>query len=205
MKGTNKFSVLLLAVCLLSACKYYDWLSAEDYISYVENEENGMVKNIEIDGWKYNIQYKPADYILLHEHNTEAENRERKKQLEGTAWFNITVIQKDGKGSPLRYHVNTQEEYQSRYNYYLYQAGSDISLVWNGDTLHPVSYIFENNYNLAPQETMVAGFILPEKATEKVTDVQLVYKDRLLGTGIIKAKFYQKDISSLPQLISKYE
>ena len=95
------------------------------------------------------------------------------------------------------------DEYNSRLSYYLNRAQQDLKLVYGSDTLAPASYLFETNYNLTPQETMVAGFVLPQNDKEIRQPVQLAYYDRMFRNGIIKASWTPEQIKSIPALAAR--
>lgn len=175
------------------------------YVQYVENVKNGLRKTVKVAEWEYTVQYRPADLITL----TESKGiynagfvKKRATQLQGTAWFNISFRLADGKVSPMRYDLSSRQEYEVRFNYFLNEAVKAIKLIHAGkDTLAPMSYLFENNYNLTPQETMIVGFQLPTGTAVGDNDMQLCYEDRIFKTGIIKTQFKKEDLDNIPKLI----
>ena len=178
-------------------------MKVADYVSYVHTKESGLIKTTAIDGFEFSMQYKPDDYIILMENkgNLLNENYEkRKSELKGTAWFNISIKRADNNITPLKYGVSSLEEYNTRLNYYLNEAKKDIWLVYGNDTLRPISYLFENNYNLTPQETMIAGFYLPKGEDFPRKNMQLSYNDGVFKTGIIKATYTERSLNSIPEL-----
>lgn len=201
-RETSKAYLLILMCSLLTACTSQT-LKPTAYIKYIQNGSNGLKKTEDIDGWQYVIQYKPHDYIIYQEEkgkNDEVYKQKRMKELQGTIWFTISFRRADADVSPLRYNVASLDEYDQRLNYFLNDASKNISLVYGSDTLKAESYIFETNYNLTPQATMVVGFFIPDK-TDVQNDFTLSYDDEMFKNGIIKAKFLAKNINKTPQLI----
>jgi hypothetical protein len=202
MKGSVLFILMLFS---LAACRRSS-LPLREYINYVETEEKGLKRTVVIDGWEYNFQYKPYDYIIAQElkgqHN-DSFYKQRLKQLQGTAWFNVRFKKQNSNSSPLRYNATSQQEYEARYSYYLSSAMKDLALIYGSDTLHPISYVFETSYNLAPQETMVVGFALPYGDTCPVRPMKLAYYERVFKNGIIKASFDEQTLKAIPKLQSK--
>lgn len=196
MRASRVVCYLLLLFCF--SCKEQ---GKNGLIKYVEATADGLTKNVEAGEWLYSVQYKPAEYILLQEHNDKKDSATafRKKQLEGTAWFNIVIKRKDGTAGPLRHQTASHEEYELKYNYYLNEASKHIYLLYGKDSLAPLSYLFETNYNIAPQETIVVGFLLPDGNEKPKEEMQLVFKDGLLRTGIIKAFFDKESLLNIPQ------
>ncbi len=193
---------LVIMICLCSCSRSLD---RQGYVRYVTDEKNGLRKTIAVGEWLYSIQYKPYEYILLLESDADKNSEgvgERKAMLKGTAWFNISLKVAKGTTSPMRYNVASQYEYEQRLNYFLNEAKQQIRLIYGKDTVYPFAYHFENNYNLAPIETMVVGFELPGKIDRPEEDMWLSYNDQFFKNGIIKAKYTEEVLNSVPTLVN---
>lgn len=187
---------LILILGLLCSCN----TAKKDVVTYAQNTENGLRKDIALGNMVYTFQYKPQDYILKMEHldSRTEEYKERVKQLQGMAWFNISFTVKGFEQSPLRYQVSGLEEYNSRQDYFLNTAPKDIYMLYGKDTLYVNSYWFENNQNLAAHETMIVGFKLPDTDTKPEKDMQVSYYDRIFKNGIIKIIIKEEDVATAP-------
>lgn len=191
--------IFLFTVC--ASCRHK--LATADYVSYVTKKESGLKKIIEIDGFEYSVQYKPHEYIMLMESKGDFSSYNLKKRtadLKGTAWFNISIKRADNHTTPLKYGVSSLDEYNARLQYYLNEASKDIWLLYGSDTILPASYLFENNYNLAPMETMVVGFLLPPGDKYPKKQMQLSYNDIVFKNGIIKAFYTEEALKNIPGL-----
>ena len=76
-----------------------------------------------------------------------------------------------------------------------------MRLIYGTDTLSPMSYEFENHFNLTPQETMMVGFCLPKSESAPEKDMQFSYNDQELKNGIIKVMFSKNIMKSIPNLV----
>lgn len=202
-KAINRIMILLV-LSGVQSCKKD--LNSADYVRYITNTANGLRKTTEVGGLKFTLQYRPYDYILLMEnlgHPNPQEMDKRKKDLAGTAWFSIILSRVDQKETPLRYGVASLDEYNARLDYYLNEAKKDVWLKYGEITIRPTSYLFENNYNLTPDLTMIVGFMLPagERAPDKA--MQLSYNDPVFRSGIVKASFPVTSIKDIPNLVYK--
>lgn len=200
-KAINTILFALVLLCCVS-CKHS--MKAADYVSYVNNKENGLKKISQMAGWDFSLQYRPYDYIMLMENKGNWNNynvAKRQSDLKGTAWFSISIKRTDNSITPLRYGIASIDEYNTRLNYYLNEAVKDIQLKYNEDTLQPVSYLFENNYNLTPQETMIVGFYLPKGERYPNKTMQLSFTDRIFKNGIIKAEYSENILKNIPNLV----
>lgn len=194
--------IYMVLICCCMSCKHK--MHTAEYVQYINNKQNGLKNISSIDGWEFCLQYKPYDYIVLTENKeaiSESDFEKRKSEMVGTAWFSISIKRVDNSISPLRYGITSSDEYNMRLNYFLNEASKDIKLVYNNVSLKPVNYLFENSYNLMPQETMIIGFYLPKGENAPVKDMKLSFNDRIFKTGIINASFSEKDLNNIPQLI----
>lgn len=194
--------VLVLVIGSFERCTRS--VSGPEYVQFIQDTRNGLHKTVSVNGWDFMFQYKPVDYVVLSEmrETTAADYySDRRKALHGTVWFNISFKRSDNSKSPLRYNLPDKETYEKRVDHFLNDAIHDVRLVYGGsDTLFPSAYIFENNYNLAPQETMVVGFKLPNGIESPSEQMQISYYDRIFKNGIIKATFSKQQINSIPKL-----
>jgi hypothetical protein len=166
-----------------------------EYVEYLSNESNGLKKVLELGEWVYDIQYKPSRLIIIKEQgNSKEELSTRKKQLERTVWFNISIKHNKDEINPLKYKVSSIEEYNQRLDYFLNDASKEITLEYKNLKLKPISYLFENNYSLTPNETMIVGFELPTDKTPQ-DQMTLIYNDLIFKNGIVKVNFKKKDIA----------
>ncbi|MGN6569630.1 MAG: hypothetical protein ACTHJ0_16845 [Flavipsychrobacter sp.] len=202
MKASKLFIAAVVLLSFISCGK--QTLNTADYVRYIQDDKNHLKKAVKVQDMEFDIQYKPYDYIvLLESHNNAAYDKtKRLKQLAGTAWFNISFHKTSTEMSALKDGAMSLDDYDQRLNYFLNYAAKDITLVYGGDTLKPISYLFENNYNVGPVETMVVGFIFPDKDPRPLKDMQISYYDRLFHNGIIKASFSAETLKDIPNLLN---
>lgn len=186
---------IVLAICVaVTGCKS----RIDDPVSYTDDISHGLRKKVSMGDIDYDITYKPPAYMVRKEGLSGTAALARMKDLEGTAWFNISFKVRGFKQSPLRYKAGGLENYAARQDYYLNYAARDIYLLYGADTLYVSSYWFENNQNLTLHETMIVGFNLPEGRPLK--DMKLSIYDRIFGNGIVKTTILQKDLENLGSL-----
>ncbi len=191
-------SIGLILFLVMSSCKKQ--LDTASYMSYIQNPENGLRKKVALGQMTYTFQYKPSAYIGIQEQLGGKVFDERLKGLKGTVWFNISFVAGDGSSSPLRFKA-TAEEYEARYNYFLTMASKDIKVLYGEkDTLQQLAYLFENNYNLTPHETMVIGYRLPEGVDSPEKEIQISYYDQVFKNGIVKVKYSASTLKNIPEL-----
>lgn len=193
----------MFCVFAISCCSCRRVLDKQEYVRYIKDEQNGLSKQISVGEWVYMFQYKPIEYILLLENNEKAsaEENKRREMLNGSVWFNISFKRASNDVSPLRYGIGSPDEYEQRLMYFLNNAHKEIKLIYgSGDTLSQIGYLFENNFNLTPHETMVVGFDLPGDQQYPTEDMQLCFNDRTFNNGILKVVYKKADVKQVPEL-----
>jgi hypothetical protein len=195
---------LMLFGCLyLGGCRP-SILEPLKYVSWVENEKNGLKAKKEIGDFVYTLQYKPLPYIALMEKRDPQVKTEyvqkRVKELRGMQYYTLTITSKDKK-EVLASHIDSENEYYDRLQYLVDGAQDDISLIEAGDTLPCRLYHFERDYGITPNAKILLGF---EEATgEKAKEDRTIYfNERILGSGRMFLAINASSISKLPQLKS---
>jgi len=192
-------SVLFLMMALsFSACKQHA-LNGNEYVAFVENEKNDMVRTKQVEDLNFRVQYCPAEYLLLKELKTDrisaAELAQRKKDNEGMHFFRLRIRTNDGL-DVLKYKASEADAY-ARTQYLSYDFEQDIALVSGSDTIFPAVFHFERTYGVTPFADFMLGFEANVKAG---SDFQLLIDDKVFDTGVLKFTYNDKDIQNLPPL-----
>jgi hypothetical protein len=109
--------------------------------------------------------------------------------------FSIRVINTDDNASPLRRLCRNLDEYNTYYEYLLNGAPEDLQLIDNGTVLYPVSYSFENNYNVFPFETINVGYrYAPKKHKRRSGELKMIYTDRVFARDTIVFHLLQTNL-----------
>lgn len=191
---------IFLSLFLFASCKI-KMLLPHEYVTWLNDESNGVKVKKNIGDFEFSLLYKTPEYIILQQEKTDAIKsttmESRKKELEGMQYYTFQV--KTGDGKDILQTGNADEnEYASRLEYFLSDAQDDMMLVENGDTIPCTLYHFERNYNLGPLSTIVLGF---EKAkTFSSADKTFIYNDRILGTGPVQLTIQEKNIQQIPSI-----
>lgn len=175
-------------------------LSHSEYMSYVENEENGLKVKKEVEDMEYTLQLKPTDYVTLFELKSKAKDEklfnETKKEFEGLQYYTLRIQSK--KFSNLL-NFDGQRDDGSKLDYLAFKMQDDLKLVDGTDTLSCMIYHFERTYNITPYCDFLIAF---EKSKGKgITDKTLIFDEKLFNSGIIKFKIRKEDIENIPSLI----
>lgn len=175
-------------------------LQSEDYIKWIEDSKNGLVKTETYGKVKYTVAYRPADYnkakSLLNNDSFQITNSNKKNHS-----FIIKMEPVDGKTQVLVIDAIEKQEPFQRINYYLSEAQNHIKLIEGNDTLPSTNYIYERYYNLSPSQNMVIGF--EQKQALGSNDLVFILEDKIFNTGKIAFNFNQKTLKNIPILKTK--
>lgn len=178
-------------------------LAPPDYVRWLEDPQNGMKQEVKRGSVSYEVQYKPAAYILANEERSQEIERgkadKRLQELGNMCYFTCTMKSNDGTDVLLSNLIDQQEYYQ-RVNYLSLEAQQDFNLVSGSDTLPCALYQLENTYGATPYMRMVLAF--SGKSLSKEHDLKLIYQDRIFTKQPIEFLFEKNKLNNLPQLLT---
>lgn len=200
MQGTKLLLGLLLFWGLYSCGK--STLVASDYVSWVNDPTNGLLKHKMITPLEVELLYKPIPYIIANEQRTNEINKEayeaRFKKLEGLQYYTLKLSIVGQEQDVTNFQVMDQTQQQDRLAYLSFAMQEDIKLVEGNDTLPCVLYHFERSYDVTAFRTFVLAF--EQRATHKEEDKTLVLDLAYFKTGPIKINYNRSDLSQIPNL-----
>lgn len=200
----NKLVFTLIGVFLASGVVYglfyrefYKVLEPKDYLTWVNSEENGLIKNSTIENYSYRCQFLPIDYFFARYQNLKYPENQ-KNGLKNTISLAFEILPKLVDDAILSPDIIGHEKYSERLQYLNSIAISDFKLVSNKDTINCTNLNYENPFNLSRNLKIMLEFDHSNAAKQE--DFTLIYEDNLLGGGIIKFHFNGSDLSSIPKL-----
>lgn len=200
-----KYSGVVILLVILFSCGKAEKLGFADYMSYVENEENGLSLVKEIADYKINVNYQPSEYLALKESIGKQKQPSSEKynsalpHYKDHYYFHMRIENKKQYNNPIMEQSDGYDEYSYILQYMSFYAQNDLKLVVGKDTFECVNYHFENNYKLLPFNDIQMAFRKPEIPTSD--NLTLVWDDQVYGVGRIKIEFENENITSIPQPI----
>ncbi len=194
---------LSLLTLLLFACAGEAELQPRNFVQWVENPSHGLKVEKTIAPLKFEVQYKPLEYIVAMEERSESLPStlvdDRKSELgEDLDYYNFRIAPAVGKKNVLMQTARDEGEYYQMIDYFSYAAQDDFYLLHGPDTAKCVLYQFVRNYELAPHLEIAMAF---ENKGEG--DKTFVFDDQVMRVGVVKAKIEQQKINQLPKLKTK--
>ena len=197
MKKYLKYCLISLVLC---SCAKSEEMDGREYLSWVNNTDNGLKLTKELRGITYSVQYKPYDFIILKEekkYNVSKSSLEyRTKELDGMVYYDIRISTLDKTDVLAKGIQQDKSLYIQRVNYFSYDFQNNISLITETDSVTCGLYHFVQGYGITPYVDMVVGFPV-QKINESQT---LVIDDQVFGNGIIKFFIDKQNIKNIPHL-----
>ncbi len=172
-----------------------------DYVSWVEDTQNGLKVEKTIEDFTYTLQFKPLEYVALMElKNDSILANELKKTIDNYSDLQYYTfrISAPGEGEFLKKKLGSTDEYYHRIQYYSFEMQNDLKLIDGKDTLDCALFHFERVYGLAPYATFVLGF----PPSESMNNKTLFYDEKVFGTGKIYLTVQLKNYKKLPSVIT---
>jgi hypothetical protein len=207
---------LIICCCLLlglSSCT--NTVSFSEYLSYLGNPENGMVKETKVNGLAMRMKYLPTEYFVERELNDYASNEitpilvdsltgEYNNSL--TFMFTIGPDVEAGKDFDVtRVNLENYEEYEERMDILNFQLGQQLRLNFDGNALAPSIVQMENTYGLKKETNFLVVFNLPvAKIEQQDQEMSVVYNDQVFYTGVNKFTFSTEQLRERPIINRAY-
>ena len=116
------------------------------YMSWVENKENGLKVEKKIGEITFTLQYKPLEYVaLLDLHKEQLNKQELEKKMDeySSLQYFTFQISADTQQELLKKDVKGADDYANRINYFSFEMQKDLKLIENTDTLNCELFHFE--------------------------------------------------------------
>ncbi|WMX17578.1 hypothetical protein [Aureispira sp. CCB-E] len=197
MQGIKYFILFMILV----GCGNRD-LIPSDYVAWVNDSNNGLLKKKSIHPLEVELLYKPIPYIIANEQRSntidEGIYQKRMKDLKELQYYTLKLGILGGEFNVSNYEVSDNATQQERLNYLSFAMQKDIKLVEGKDTLNCALYHFERSYDITPYRTFVLAF--QQKEINKGKDKTLILDLAYFKTGPIKLNFKGADLVRIPNL-----
>lgn len=189
-----------LLLFILTSCSPSN-LTEQELFSYVQNEDNGLLKTKEQNGYKITVYYKPTDLVINQYAEKGAIEQATldtlKKQYKNYAYF-ILSLQKD-KSNAL-YNMNegfgafseTLQTLAFRMDHYVHLTTA------SKDTIPVADFVYPRLYGASPSTDIL--FVFNNKQFSNTEWVQFNLKEFGLGVGRKNFRFNTQDLQNTPAL-----
>lgn len=176
-------------------------LNADDYLTYVTDPSNGLIKEKQLGDFTFRLQYLTGEMNALRELKGEPVTKESfNSKLEGLSdyqYYNFSICKKDFQNELLMYELTSEAQYASRVEYFSFQAQRDIKLVEGQDTLDCELFHFERSFSMNPNLTFSLGF---KRNKNRYLTKQFCFNDKIFKNGNVNISISRRDLLNVPQL-----
>lgn len=210
MKKTTIY--IVIAFFLFARCRTKEIRKVEDYLSFVNSEENGLVIKKQANGFEIKLTYLSPDYLAYRE--LSAEKNTLKNKIDSiknfysktmTFMMTITPDEEKRKGEDaVLYGIRNYAEYKERLYNLNFEIENNISIETGSISFKPVLTSFENSYGLSAGRSILFVFAPEQMAQNEFYNsesVDFIYDDELFDTGINHFTFSRRNIANTPSLI----
>ena len=173
-------------------------LEREDYVNFILNPDNGLIKKQTVENIEISVMYEPTDFIIQREFDLlddETLISERKKELEDYLHFQFRLKLEKG-GNILAFNQDEKYNESTRVSHFSFNSKNDFKIVSEMDTVACQIAHYSRNYNLSP--TIDLSIVFDRLPTDQ--DWQFIYKDAQYGIGTTKFLFSKSDLQTIPTL-----
>lgn len=204
-----RYSVFLLFI--LGSCTQQT-VSYQEYMQWMGNPENGMLKKHSANGLELTVKFLPAEYLAYQELKnekkvTQAQYDSLLKVYSKSLTFLMSIgpdeSKKNPKGDIMMTGISDYEEFAQKAMAMNFDMGQYVSLKTDIGDFKPVLSNMENVYGLAKNRNILFVFAPSElKDTTFLHSRQFdfVYEDQLFKVGINHFVFKKEDIDKRPML-----
>jgi hypothetical protein len=193
------FCAILFATTLLVGCGTSS-LPANEYVSYVQSSEGGLLATVQQGDLVYTAQYEPQDYFLLRRFGDALQDDALYDSLctasADLQYYTLRISATNG-AELLKANIQSDEEYYNRIKYYSFDIQKDICLVQGNDTLPCIMTHFERSYELSPFLTISLAF---EQSDDLRQDKNLFIHDRVFLQSALALEFSSANLKKIPAL-----
>jgi hypothetical protein len=192
--------VVGLLILLITSCNP-TLVTEQQLIAYIQDEDNGLIKTKEQNGYKLTVYYKPTDFVInQYTENGVIEKPKLdtlKKQFKNYAYF-VLSLQKD-KSNALYNMEQGYDAFSETLQTLAFRMDQYVQLTTsNSDTIPVADFIYPRLYGASPSTDIL--FVFNNTQFSKNDWVQFNVKEFGLGVGRKNFRFKTSDIQQIPTL-----
>lgn len=200
---------------LIISCTYFQQeKKISEYLIWLNDESNGLVKEKYINGLVFTAKYLPPDYLVYQElKNDTLYSLAKKDSLLNLYSSNLTFLlsvkpderEENSKISDVMYlGVTNMSDYKERVLLMNFEMKEFLQLQTETNVVYsPVLTNMENTYSLGNGRSITCVFapLKDKKEFNNTSTLDLVWDDEIFESGRNHFVFNRKDFSSVPRLI----
>jgi len=182
-------------VVILTSCSSSK-LERDDYISWIEDCNNGLHVRKDVGDYIFDLQYEPGDYVYLknREKGVVPDTSLSSNTKSDFQYYLLSISAAKGKEDFINFGISSSEEKQRKLYYFSYQFEQDIFLEENGEKYPCLLFHFERPVDLKNERTFLLGFRNPRVDSK---EAKIVIQSEWFGSLPISMKVSKDKIPAL--------
>lgn len=186
---------LILASCAPKEVEY------NEFVNYIQDEDNGLHKQAEMNGIVTELTYKPTD-IWVHLELGESQTTQRRKDslrrhYNNYHYFTVS-LSKDNKEA-LHSSASSMMQYSELVQTLSFRMNEYVTLTTSAQDTIPVGdFSLDRTYGLSSATSLL--FVFTREKTESAEWLQFNLNEFGLGTGNQRFRFKNKDLLKAPSI-----
>lgn len=175
-------------------------LSPVDYFKYFNNESSGLIKEQVFEHMHFQMYFTNNNILGIKQALGDINNIKKNiNEIEDLSYF-IFKIHSDNKKDPFYIGAKNASEYSERVRYANSEIIKDFTLEYNNQKYECKYVLFEPSHNISNEVTFSIVFQNLNIKKEVLSDIKLIYDDKLFDLGIMKFNFKSQNIKDIPNL-----
>lgn len=200
----NKVIILLfVTICTLLGCSKQSINSMDDYMAWLNDSENGLLKEKIINGLQIKVKYLPPDYLAITD-KSSTNTDSLKKYYAHSLSFLLSINPEQANQKDIVYRdVNDYSDYKARIYQLSFRLDELISIEVGNMKLTPVLTSFENVYGIKQGRDIIVVFTPVDKNQAQLLasgNIDFIFNDEIFSTGISHFQFKRSDIENAPAI-----
>ncbi|GAA4272080.1 hypothetical protein GCM10022258_13740 [Aquimarina gracilis] len=168
--------------------------------------DNGFVKKNRANGFLLSMKYLPPEYLAINEMKKDSNDNMKDlnqyiSEFKNSRTFLLTISNDDQSMNAGNYDVANMAEYGARIRDLSFNIKEILTLkTTSGKKYKPVLTTMENSYEIVNKRSIYMVFSDDEKEIMDSEQLDVVFEDTFLDTGINHFVFESKKINNLPNL-----
>ncbi len=198
----SKILVFFSLLCVMGCTQTFH--SEKDFFLWLNNENNGLVKNKKVDDLQISLKYLPVDYLVLKDlkGNFESSKANKLKEKYGKGLsFLLTFFPLDDAKDIMYKDLSSYPEYTQRLLSMQFDMAKYIYISTKNGEIRPVLSTLENTYSVTKHRNIYIVFNGDD--AEKIlqeNEIDIVFDDEIFLTGIHHFVFKSRHIKNMPHL-----
>jgi hypothetical protein len=178
------------------SCSENKTLEAEEFVKWVDNEKNGLVKTKVLGDFIFELKYRPIQYEIALNKMMKLETNPTSND-DGFYLFTLKIREKNSMDIT---EMNANGDFnaiQKNIYFLSYSMQNHIQLK-DGESLIPCEYyVFERSFDLSSTMVFNIGFEVSNQSNE---DKTIIIGGSYFDLPPIKINFLKSDLMNIPQL-----